>query len=401
MSVSRRLAFACLFLFVAAAAQAAGHAQLSISDEIGAVRVDRAEAVQGSAMLREFTPAKFERAFVLESDAVRVMLRPVGARASAPVAESRGFAYRNAFRGVDVLRSGGDTPFEAVVARDRAALESIAYEIAEMRGVIAAVPAAGGGIRFVTGNPAHDVTISAPLLVDANGRPSKSARWVVSPNGAAGHGTLRLKTGDATLRYPVKAIYTMLNGQRPSVSAPGRRFGLVAQGTGSISGAVTDSVTGAPLVDQFVVVFDSLGNFVDLQSTNSAGGYLSSGLDTGSYRVFATAADYVAELYNNIPCDACDVTTGTPVSVTNAENTGGINFALTPLLGRVTGQILAGTAPGTDVVVLFYDNTGNAAGSATADSSGFYEATMLAAGSPFKARTFNSTIPGYLDQLYN
>src|SRR6185436_6934455 len=235
MSVSRRLAFACLFLFVAAAAQAAGHAQLSISDEIGAVRVDRAEAVQGSAMLREFTPAKFERAFVLESDAVRVMLRPVGARASAPVQERRGVAYRNAFRGVDVLRGGGDTPFEAVVARDRAALESIAYEIAEMRGVIAAVPSAGG-IRFVTASSARDVTISAPLVIDANGRPAMNVRWVVSPNGAAGHGTLHLSIRDAGLRYPVKVVYA-LGGQRPRLSAD-RRFGLVALGTGSISGVV-------------------------------------------------------------------------------------------------------------------------------------------------------------------
>lgn len=396
MSVSRRLAFACLILLVAAAAQAAGHTQLlNISDEIGAVRVDRAE---GSATLHEFTPAKFERAFVLESGTARVMLRPVGARSSAAVPESRGIAYRNAFRGVDVLRSGGDTPFEAVVARDRAALESIAYEIAEMRGVIAAVPSAGG-IRFVTANSARDVMISAPMVIDANGRPAANVRWAVSPNGAAGHGTLHLSIRDAGLRYPVKVVYSV-GGQRPRLGAS-RRFGLVALGTGSISGSVTDAVTSAPAFDAFTVLVDSLGEFIDFQFTDSAGGYFFSGLDTGSYRVFAAATDYVSEVYNNIPCDACDLTTGTPVSVTNGVNTGGINFALTPILGRVSGQITAGTAPGADVVVVLYDNTGNAAGSATADASGFYEASVIAAGSPFKARTFNSTIPGYLDQLYN
>lgn len=386
MSVSRRLALGCLFLFATVAAHAAG-SRLSGSDPIGAVR--------------DFTPERFERAFVLESKAVRVMLRPVGARVSALEAESGGVAYRNAFRGVDVLRSGGKAPFETVVARDRAALESVAYEIAEMRGVLAAVPSANG-IRFVTRNPAHDVTISAPLLIDATGRPSANVRWVISPNGSAGHGTMHLKTNDASLKYPVKAIYSLLKAKRPPVGFDRRDFDPIVAGTGSISGTVTDAVSGAPIVDEFVAVFDSGGNFMTFGLTDGNGSYFTfDGLDTGSYHVFVGAANYIAEVYNNIPCNGCDFTTGTPVAVTDGVQTSDIDFALTPTLGRITGSILAATAPLSDVVVLFYDSTGDAVSSASSDASGFYEASVVAAGTPFKARTFNSTNPGYLDQLYS
>jgi len=396
MSVRRIFAFVVLVLLVAFGAHAAGHS-VTISDRLDALRLgDGMPRAVGSAAVREFEPSRFEQPFHLESGAVSVTLRPVGARHSSARAEHAGTAYYGAFRGADVLRGGN---FEAVVARNRAGLESIAYEIADMRGVLAAVPSAGG-IRFVTGTPSKDVLISAPLAIDAAGRPSTRVRWALTA-GATTHGTIHLVTDDASLRYPVTIAYRPGSAQRPSVQAM-RPSDPVTNQTGSIQGNVTDAVSGAPLAFEFVYIYDSTGNFVTYGETDTAGHYFSTdGLSTGVYYAFSWPGNYLPELYNNIPCNGCDVTTGTPINVTDDIVTSNINFAVTPYYGRITGTITNGTAPLSDVVVLFYDGAGDALGSASSDAGGFYEAFVPAANSPFKARTFNATYPGLIDVLYD
>lgn len=348
MPVRRRFAFACLLLLVAAAAQAAGHQQFTLSD---------------------FTSSRLDRSYEMARGDLRVTLRPIGAHGNQ----------------------------EAVVARDRAALESIAYEIVGMKGVIAAV-SSGRGVRFVTGKPAYDMSLSAPTLIDADGRPSTGLSWAIQRNSAE-HATLHLEIDDPMVRYPVtvsfKASSLATSNSRP-------RFEVRALVNGSISGTVTDAVSGAPIVDEFVSVYDATGEFVTYGVTSSTGFYQTvDGLGTGTYYAFAGAANYLGELYNNIPCaSGCDPTTGTAISVTDGTNTPGINFALTPTLGTVTGTVSASTGPLSDVNVLFYDNTDNPVTSAFSDASGFYSVQLSPDGAPYHARTFNNVYPGYIDQLY-
>ena len=361
MAVRRHVALAFVLILLSTVAQAAG---LRSGD---------------SATVRDFESSRVDRPFHVENRTASASLRPIGSRAEMRIERTAGI--------------------ETVVAKNRADVESIAYDIAVTRGVIATVRE-HGGIRFFTGNPANDLRISAPLVIDALGRPSVSAHWELTASDPMGHRTMHLVIDDAGLRYPISVSYRPGSGERPAVSNV-RPSDPIANGTGAISGTVTDSTTNQPIVGEFVQVYDSTGNFATYGITDSTGHYTTvDGLDTGTYYVVAVAFDYVHEVYNNIPCSSCDPTTGTGVSVTNAETTGNINFALAPYYGHITGTITSGTAPLENVPVVFYDKNGDAVAGANSDASGFYDAAVPAEGSPFKARTFNYLYP-VTDQLYN
>jgi len=113
------------------------------------------------------------------------------------------------------------------------------------------------------------------------------------------------------------------------------------------------------------------------ESTDGAGAYLSrSGLPTGSYFVQTfNPGDLLDELYNDIPCIGfCQPTTGTPVPVTVAETTSGIDFALEPggsIAGNVTNSATGLGVAG--VTVQIYDAIGSFVESATTDATGDYE----------------------------
>jgi hypothetical protein len=136
---------------------------------------------------------------------------------------------------------------------------------------------------------------------------------------------------------------------------------------GSIAGQVTDDVTHAALSNVIVDVYNSVGTLVTTSSTDASGNYVTpTGLAAGNY--FARtrgAAGHSDELYNNIPCISCDVTTGTTIGVATATRTSNINFALTPAailvadspIEGVTGRILKVSSDGSSVTV-FANTTG-------------------------------------------
>jgi len=364
MAIRRNAVFFVVLILLSVVAQAAGH---SVGD---------------AGTLRGFDSDRLDRPFRIQSDATSVTLRPIGSRHSE-------------------LRVSRERGIETVVAGNRKSVESIAYEIGETEGILAAVPFEGG-IRFVANNPANDRMISAPLVIDAAGRPSSAARWVLTPADPQGHRSMHLVIDDAMLRYPVTIAYRPGSSERPQVNAV-RPSNPVVNATGSIRGTVTNSVTSAPLPDAFVWIYDSSGEFATYGITDSTGSYVTvDGLGTGTYYVYVNVADYVPEVYNNVVCNGCNpVAVGNGVNVVDDVVTSNINFALTPYFARVLGTITNGTAPLSDVTVLFYDNTGNAAASATSDAGGSYEAFVPAAGTPYRARTFNAFYPGLIDVLYN
>jgi hypothetical protein len=99
---------------------------------------------------------------------------------------------------------------------------------------------------------------------------------------------------------------------------------------GRISGRATAAATSAPIADLAVQIFNAAGTLVTSGYTDASGNYTSgAGLPTGSY--FArtlNSVGFVDQLYNNIACASCSVTTGTPVAVTSPTTTGSINFVL-------------------------------------------------------------------------
>jgi len=162
--------------------------------------------------------------------------------------------------------------------------------------------------------------------------------------------------------------------------------------TGSISGVVRDDAgnpIGGALVSASRIECCDWGN----AATDANGAYTMSGLAPGSYRVYASAYDFVAEYYDGVQ----DYNAATPVTVVEGNETPGIDFSLAPkLLGSISGTVrdefgdlIQGAfvyysgpnCPGFACMVYSpasdgtYSITGLEAGSYTlrAEASGFYE----------------------------
>jgi hypothetical protein len=109
---------------------------------------------------------------------------------------------------------------------------------------------------------------------------------------------------------------------------------------GAVSGAVTDAVTGAPVADIRIEIFLANGIHLRYGTTNASGQYTVEGIPSGDYfvRTNAWGGPYMDELYDDILCYGCDPTSGTPVPVTLATTTSGIDFSL-ERYGGISGSI--------------------------------------------------------------
>ena len=171
----------------------------------------------------------------------------------------------------------------------------------------------------------------------------------------------------------------------------------------SISGTVTDVDGGLPLEDVTVQIRDSSGSFVTSGTTDASGSYTSfDSLDDGTYfaRTF-NGSGYVNELFDDIPCDICDVTLGTPIVISGAIPVTDIDFPL-DLGGSVSGKVTdaASGDPLARVSVIIMDADGSFGTGGFSDADGNY--TSFSPGLPtgsYFANTRNA--PGYFDELYN
>ena len=126
----------------------------------------------------------------------------------------------------------------------------------------------------------------------------------------------------------------------PAATTSGVDFDLMPGGR--VTGIVTAQDTGLPLASTHVTIHDAEGRFVGNVFTDSAGMYAFGGLAAATYFVQArsVAHDYIGELFDDRPCPGqqCAATSGTPVVVTLATTTGGVNFALARG-GRIAGVV--------------------------------------------------------------
>jgi hypothetical protein len=170
---------------------------------------------------------------------------------------------------------------------------------------------------------------------------------------------------------------------------------------GRISGSVTDSATSLPVGGVTVEIYNSSGTLVTSALTDATGNYTTrANMPTGTY--YARAANnigYLTKLYNNVTCLACDVTIGTPISVTAGATTAGINFAL-DAGGRIVGAVnsITDLTPIPQAGVEIYNSSGTLVGSTVSGPLGNYTSPALPAGTYF-ARTTNSR--GFTNKLFN
>lgn len=141
---------------------------------------------------------------------------------------------------------------------------------------------------------------------------------------------------------------------------------------GSVSGTVTDEVTGLP-IEGVAISFSNLHCFTDcIWFTDSAGHYLCDDIPAGTYLVLAHAEGYYPATYPD------------SVTVIEGQNSPGIDFALTPIgvLGSISGRVTdEETGLGLPMAhVWAHDSVGHSGGDAWSDTAGYYLIQNLAAG---------------------
>jgi hypothetical protein len=147
---------------------------------------------------------------------------------------------------------------------------------------------------------------------------------------------------------------------------------VAAGGGGGLGGTVQDADTLDFLVGAPVSIYGEDGAVRTAWS--NIGGSFSIDLCPGRYRLVAASPpgqSYVRELYDDIPCLACAVGTGTPVTVTADGARPVVNFFLERggLISGIVSDAVTGLARN-GLKVTVYDAGGNQVGTATTDCHG-------------------------------
>lgn len=108
----------------------------------------------------------------------------------------------------------------------------------------------------------------------------------------------------------------------PPGDTPGINFSLVTGGT--ISGNIYEANGSTPVYNAAINVYGASSFPCATVFSGTDGGYTTSGLNTGSYKVKAEKAGYTTEWYDNTSVQD----TATPVAVVIPANTPGIDFTL-------------------------------------------------------------------------
>ncbi len=195
------------------------------------------------------------------------------------------------------------------------------------------------------------------------------------PPGA--YGVNAYATGYYQETYPDSVI--VIEGQ----NTPNVDFALTPiGGVGSISGMVTDEITGQPIVGAGI----TLSDLDCMWFTDSTGHYMCDDVPSGVYLVYASAIGYYPETYPD------------SVTVVEGQNTPDIDFALTPvggpeygsISGRVTDEqtglpIVSAEITITGIYCIWYT-----------DTAGYYLCDRL----PPDAYEVNARKDGYMPETY-
>jgi hypothetical protein len=207
--------------------------------------------------------------------------------------------------------------------------------------------------------------------------------WTVSMPGTEGQYEFRLFQNGGATRLATSAPVTVLNA-------------------GWVSGTVTNVATGGALSNISAQLYNASGNLVTT-AVSVSGNYITSPVPPGTYFARTTnSVGFIDQLYNNISCVGCVVTTGTPISVVAGATTSNINFPLSAGGGLISGSATnTGTGAAiANLVVQVYSSTGAFVTTTSTNTSGNYTVGGVTTGNYF-AKTGNATTIGFADQLYN
>jgi hypothetical protein len=138
----------------------------------------------------------------------------------------------------------------------------------------------------------------------------------------------------------------------------------------SISGTIIDSLTGQPIADVGVDVYDTTYNYISSGYTDYSGDYVVTGLSNGVYKLITwSSTGYLSEWYYN----KLDFSTADTVSVLVPDTTFNIDFDLN-LGGLISGKVTDSLngQPLMDIFIDVYDLDYNYVSWAFTDASGDY-----------------------------
>ena len=303
---------------------------------------------------------------------------------------------------------------------------SVRWTVVTVSAVLASVGLLAGSAAAQTGGIAGTVTssaggapISGVTIRVLNEFGGQVAQGVT--NGSGVYVIINLQPGSYLVRTQLSPAQNFIDEIYPNLPCPpctgGSLVPVTAGNTtlsidfaldsgGSISGTVVDATTLLAINNAFVSVYTGTGAFVRGASTGGGGTGMFSvvGLPSGSYfaKVQVGLTNYVDELYQNIQCLNCPVTSGTPISVTAGVVTSGIDFSPSlggAITGTVTDAVTLSPVSGVGVMI-FRSFGGIPVRNVATNASGVFTAQALPAGS-YVAATGVPQSSSYIDELYD
>jgi uncharacterized repeat protein (TIGR01451 family) len=180
---------------------------------------------------------------------------------------------------------------------------------------------------------------------------------------------------------------------------------VLADNAGTITGRITRSDNGQPVLGALITVLTPSGASVGVTPASRVDGtYLARGLAPGFYKVGVSAPGLVTKFFSvSVPGGVRTREDGSFVDVAAGTNTPGIDVALDPTTAVLTGTVKRqGTlAPVAGAVVELHDAaTGNHVVTINSDASGAWRTEAVAAGS-YTAEAFDLRDARYAAQWFN
>ena len=247
----------------------------------------------------------------------------------------------------DTTDEAAATPVSVGWDAERVSIDFSLAPAGSISGVVRSATGAAIGSAWVTATGEDGSSRSA--------YPDSAGRYRISGLAAGDYVVRFAATGFASEYYLNQPTAVAADPVKVDAGAETRSIDASLAPNGSVSGVVTDS-SDAPLSQIRVVLQGNQnGKLVDLASTesNTRGEYVISGVATGSYRVrFEGGTNYTSEWYDG----ASTANTATPVSVSDAAATTGINASL---LGSaaITGVVRGPDGPLADINVIAHVGT--------------------------------------------
>ncbi len=178
--------------------------------------------------------------------------------------------------------------------------------------------------------------------------------------------------------------------------------------SGSVSGSAlmrAGAGTDLPALSTLVTLYDSSETTVAVAYVDAAGHYALTDIPPGTYFAEAMSANsynspqYLSQLWQNKDCTACNVVTGTPITIAQGQAIADIDFALTrqdAIVGRVVDP--RGVPINGVVIDLFNTSDKSYAGGAASDDNGYFVAQGVMGTSYYVATEAGGD---YVDQVYS